>query len=197
MIQKKKKEAQSNDKIFTPPERNRLLTRLRNWLNNIPIKDPINRQMAVLLQIILVGFMAVLVLAAGVNVFLAETTSLQTIFINTSIFVLGLATLLFFLRRGYFYSTTAIIISVFIFAQSYAILVTSLLEVQSTLTFYTLAILLAGLLINPRALWVVFTINMGVIIFGVIQEQDSTLRLESVSVAGNFFLLNEFGRAHV
>jgi len=50
--------------------------------------------------------------------------------------------------------------------------------------------LLAGLLINPRALWVVFTINMGVIIFGVIQEQDSTLRLESVSVAGNFFLLN-------
>ncbi len=190
MIQKKKKEAQSNDKIFTPPERNRLLTRLRNWLNNIPIKDPINRQMAVLLQIILVGFMAVLLLAAGVNVFLAETTSLQAIFINTSVFVVGLVTLLFFLRRGYFYSITAIIISVFIFTQSYAILVTSLLEVQSTLTFYTLAILLAGLLINPRALWVVFTINMGVIIFGVTQEQDSTLRLESISVAGNFFLLN-------
>lgn len=167
-----------------------MLTRLKNWLNNIPIADPINRQMAVLLQIILVGFIAVLLLAAGVNVFLAETASLQTILINTSVFVLGLATLLFFLRRGYFYSITAIIISVFIFTQSYAILVTSLLEVQSTLTFYTLAILLAGLLINPRALWFVFTISMGLIIFGVTQEQDSTLRLESVSVAGNFFLLN-------
>ncbi|MBL8050844.1 MAG: GHKL domain-containing protein [Anaerolineales bacterium] len=167
-----------------------MLTRLRNWLNNIPIADPINRQMGVLLQIILVGFIAVLLLAAGVNVFLAETTSLQTILINTSIFVLGLATLLFFLRRGYFYSITAIIISVFIFTQSYAILVTSLLEVQSTLTFYTLAILLAGLLINPRALWFVFTMSMGLIIFGVTQEQDPTLRLESVSVAGNFFLLN-------
>ncbi|MBL8099702.1 MAG: hypothetical protein JNK81_10995 [Anaerolineales bacterium] len=167
-----------------------MLTRLKNWLNNIPVADPINRQMAVLLQIILVGFIAVLLLAAGINVFLAETTSLQTILINTSIFVLGLTTLLFFLRRGYFYGITAIIISVFIFTQSYAILVTSLLEVQSTLTFYTLAILLAGLLINPRALWFVFTISMGLIIFGVTQEQDPALRLESVSVAGNFFLLN-------
>jgi signal transduction histidine kinase len=167
-----------------------LLTRLRNWLNNIPIADPINRQMAVLLQIILLGFMGVLLIAATVNLFLSETTIQQTILGNTAFFVLALTALFTFLRRGYFYSITFIIISVFVFVQSYAILVTSLLEVQDTLTFYTLAILLAGLLINPRALWGVFALCAGIIIFGVMQEVEIEQRLEGISIAGNFILLN-------
>jgi len=167
-----------------------LITRLKNWLNNIPIADPINRQMAVLLQIILLGFMGVLLIAATVNLFLSETTTRQTILGNTAFFILALTGLFIFLRRGYFYSITFIIISIFVFVQSYAILVTSLLEVQDTLTFYTLAVLLAGLLINPRALWGVFALCVSIIIFGVIQEVEIEQRLEGISIAGNFILLN-------
>ncbi|MBL8091160.1 MAG: GHKL domain-containing protein [Anaerolineales bacterium] len=167
-----------------------MITRLKNWLNNIPIADPINRQMAVLLQIILLGFMGVLLIAATVNLFLSETTTRQTILGNTAFFILALTGLFIFLRRGYFYSITFIIISIFVFVQSYAILVTSLLEVQDTLTFYTLAVLLAGLLINPRALWGVFALCVSIIIFGVIQEVEIEQRLEGISIAGNFILLN-------
>lgn len=167
-----------------------MLTRLRNWLNNIPIPDPINRQMAVLLQAILIGFIIILIISAVVNIVLSETTPWQNVLTNALIFVLGLTSLLFFLRRGYFYSITIIIVGVFVFVQSYAIVVTSLLEVEDTLTFYTLAILLAGLLINPRALWLVFFLCAGVIIFGVTQEQDPVLRLNGVAIAGNFILLS-------
>ena len=167
-----------------------MLTRLRNWLNNIPIPDPINRQIAVLLQVILIGFTFIVIISAVVNMVLSETTPWQNVLSNALIFVLGLTSLLFFLRRGYFYSITMIIVGVFVFVQSYAIIVTSLLEVEDTLTFYTLAILLAGLLINPRSLWLVFFLCAGIIIFGVTQEQDLELRLSAVAIAGNFILLN-------
>lgn len=167
-----------------------MLAKLRNWLNHIPIADPINRQMAALLQIILIGFILVLLIAAGVNLSLDETTPPQTILINTSFFVIGLVSLLTFLRRGYFYSTTFIIIGVFVFVQSYAVIVASLLEAQSTLTFYTLSILLAGLLIHPRALWGVFALCAGLLIFGVMQETAPERRLEAIAIAGNFILLN-------
>lgn len=187
---KRRKQTLSNDKIFKPPERKLLFKKLRNWLNNIPIGDPINRQMAVLLQMILVGLIGVLLLAAIFNLLFSETPQWQIILRNTIVFISGIVGLLIFLRRGYFYSTTFMIVSIFVIVQSYALIATSLLEVQDTLTFYTLAILLAGLLINPRALWSVFVLCTGIIIFGVIQETEMQPRLEGITIAGNFILLN-------
>jgi hypothetical protein len=40
-------------------------------LNNIPVEDPVNRQMAALLQVMLLGLIAVFVTATLVNLFLS------------------------------------------------------------------------------------------------------------------------------
>ena len=42
-----------------------LTSRLRAWLDNLPISDSVERSMAALLQVILIGFIFILILANG------------------------------------------------------------------------------------------------------------------------------------
>lgn len=64
-----------------------LPSRLRAWLNHIPVHDAIDRRMAALLQVMLIGFMSILVIATTINMFLApETDSRQEILINNAVF---------------------------------------------------------------------------------------------------------------
>jgi hypothetical protein len=41
-----------------------LTSRIRSWLNDLPIGDPVNRRMASLLQILLIGFMGIILRVA-------------------------------------------------------------------------------------------------------------------------------------
>ena len=51
--------------------------RLRRWLNDIPIEDPINRQMAFLLQVMLLGLIAIILVATVVNLIRAFLTHIK------------------------------------------------------------------------------------------------------------------------
>ena len=164
---------------------------LRRWLNNIPIQDPVDRQMAALVQVILLGFITIIILAALVNILLPGTTIpsqriiLQTIF---SLLIIGIPLLL--LRRGFFRSSVFVIITILLAIESFAILAANLRSIAETLTFFTFAILLAGLLINRRALILTFVISTGAVLISVIREPDAALRLDRIVIAGNFILLN-------
>jgi hypothetical protein len=47
--------------------------RLREWPSNVPIQDPVDRRMAVRVQVILLVFMAIIVMAAILNLLIPDS----------------------------------------------------------------------------------------------------------------------------
>jgi len=166
------------------------LRTLRVWLNNIPIQDTVERRMATLLQVVLIGFIAVLLVAAALNLIIAPEISWQIVLIRSFIFILILGIPLALIRRGYFRSSVWIIIAIFFLLEAYAVTMASLREIAETLSFFTLAIMLAGLLVNRRALALTFVLSAAAVGFGAFQEQNAGLGEDGIVVAINFVLLN-------
>ena len=167
------------------------LITLRAWLNNLPIEDAVDRQMAALLQVILLGFIVIILLATLVNFLLpGVTVAPQAIVLQTFISLLVIGIPLFLLRRGSFRTSVFVIIALLLTVESFAILSQNLRAVAETLTFFTFAILLAGLLLSQRALLITFAISVGAILLSIAREQDAVLKMDSVVIAGNFILLN-------
>ena len=147
--------------------------------------------MAALLQVILLGFVSMVILAAVINLLLPETTlSSQIVLLQTiiSLSVLGIPLLL--LRKGFFRSSVFVIVALLLAVESFAIFSADLRAIAETLTFFTFAILLAGLLINRRALIITFLISAGALLGRALQEQNPALRLDQFVIVGNFILLN-------
>jgi signal transduction histidine kinase len=167
---------------------NRHPSRLHQWLNNIPIQDPVNRQMAALLQVMLLGLLALFITATGVNLFL--TTDPYEALIQGVQFSVIFSIPLILLRRGYFRISVFYIIAPFLILVTASIFASNLRSEAETLIFFTLAILLAGLLIDQRALVFTFAISAMIVLFYALREQDPTLRLDYIAIAGNFILLN-------
>src|SRR5215213_1202273 len=168
-----------------------LTSRVRAWLNELPTRDPINRRMASLIQTLLIGFMVIIMIAAILNLFITPVTSApQAVVIRTFIFLMIVAIPLFLLRRGSFRSSVFFIITIFLALETFAVTAANLRSIAETLLFFTLAILLAGLLIGRSALIVTFVIGAAAVLFGAIREQDQALRLDSFVIALNFILLN-------
>jgi signal transduction histidine kinase len=168
-----------------------LTSRVRSWLNDLPIGDPVNRRMASLLQILLIGFMVVIISAATLNLFISPATpSPQILIIRTVISLLVIEIPLFLLRRGSFYSSVLVIIAIFLVQETFAIARANLSGIVETLSFFTLAIFLAGLIIGRRALIFTFVLSAATVLLGAIREQDAVLRLDSFIIALNFILLN-------
>src|SRR5688572_19839972 len=139
-------------------------SQLSAWLNDLPIQDPVNRRMATLVQVMLIGFMAIIVISSILNIVLSPSSvSPQIILIRTAIFILIIGIPLVLLRRGHFRSSVLIIIAIFLLLETVAVLSGSLREIAETLSFFTLAIILAGLLLGPRALIFTYMLAAGVV----------------------------------
>ena len=59
-----------------------------------------------------------------------------------------------------------------------------------TLTFFTLAIILAGLMLSRRTLLLVFLISAAAVLVSAYREQTPAVRDDSFVIAANFILLN-------
>jgi PAS domain S-box-containing protein len=163
---------------------------LRRWLSTIPIKDLVERRMASLVQVILLGFMAIILIATILNLLIAPEIPWQMIVIRSGVVILVIGVPLLLLRRGHFRSSVLIIIGLFFILETFAVTTTTLGETTETLLFFTLTIILAGLLLGRRALVITYTLSVGVILIRALREQNATLRLESIVIASNFVLLN-------
>ncbi len=167
-----------------------IASRLRGWLNSSPIHDPVERRLAALLQVVLIGFIAVIVVAAVINWVIAEEVPWQVTLTRSFVFILLLAIPLGLLRRGYFRSSALILIAIFFSLEAFAVTVASLRENAETLSFFTLAIILAGLLLGRRALGLTFGLSAAVVLRSAFQEQSVGLGEEGITIAFNFILLN-------
>src|SRR6185436_19191535 len=102
-------------------------SRIASWLNDLPIEDRVERQMATLLQVILLGFITILLLAALVNFSLpGAAVPPQTILLQTFISLLVMGIPLFLLRRGSFRASVFVIITLLLIVESFAILSSNL-----------------------------------------------------------------------
>ena len=167
-----------------------ITSRLRDRLNNLPIQDPVARRMAALVQVILLGFMAIVIIAAILNLAIPPGLPWQAVLIRSSIFILIIGFPLALLRRGYFRTSVLIIIALFFILETIALTLENLRATAETLPFFTLTIILAGLLVGRRALALTFTFSAGVILLSALREQDAAVRMDSIIIASNFILLN-------
>jgi signal transduction histidine kinase len=171
-----------------PPTKN---SRIQTWLNNIPIEDSVNRQMAALLQVILLGFIAIIVIATILNLLFSPTAiPWNEVVIRSLIISIIIGIPFYLLRRGSFGSSVFIIIALFLMLETFAVLSANLRSIAESLTFFTLAIVLAGLLVGRRALTFTLVISAGAVLLGTLRESDPALRRDSLAIAANFILLN-------
>jgi signal transduction histidine kinase len=161
------------------------------WFENPSISDPIDRRMAVLIQVLLFGILAVVLLAFFLNLALSPAgIPWQANLLRTLIFITILSIPLIVLRRGYLRTSAKIIIAIFLLLEIFAVGTTDLRDVAETLTFFTLAIILAGLLLSRRTLLLVFLISAAAVLVSAYGEQAPTVREDSFVIAANFILLN-------
>ena len=172
-----------------------LTTRLNTWLNSIPIRDPVQRQMASLLQVVLLGLMAVIVLATIALLVIPTNPDQETSQGLRGNFTGFLVVLLPFLllRRGYFRGAVLIIITILFITPALAITVVFDLHNSGGILFqFTLAIILSGLLVDRRTLGVVYGLSAVIVAFSAIQMQsgEPDLARGGMEKAVNFILFN-------
>ena len=167
-----------------------LTPRLRRWLNNLPIQDPVERRIASLLQVVMIGLMVVIILATLVLVavpILSVQEKLHAIRGNLLGFVI-VALPLSLLRRGYFRGAALIIIIILFITPTLAVTVVfDLLNSGGILFQFTLAIILAGLLVGRCALALTYGLSAAVVGFAAFQGQNPSAHLAIVT---NFILFN-------
>ena len=171
------------------------LRTLRAWLNNIPVQDPIERRIAALLQVVLIGLIVVIILATIVFVTI-PTLSFQekiNVVISDLFGFLVVALPLILLRRGYFRASALIIIVILFITPTLAVTVVfDLLNSGGILFQFTLAILLAGLLVSRSALAITFGLSAAVVGFSAFRGQNAApqLAIANIEMAVNFILFN-------
>jgi signal transduction histidine kinase/PAS domain-containing protein len=170
-------------------------SRLDAWLNNIPIQDPVERQIASLFQVVLIGLMVVIILATILLVAIPTLSVQEKVSVVTSdligFLVVGLT--LSLLRRGYFRSSAMIIITILFITPTLAITVVfDLLNSGGILFQFTLATLLASLLVSRRALAITFALSAVVVGFAAFRGQNAApeLAMANLQTAANFILFN-------
>jgi len=165
-------------------------SRLPAWLNELPIQDPVNRRMAALLQVMLLGFVALVIIASILSLIISPSNiSTQFVIIRGAVFILIIAIPLVLLRGGHFRSSVLIVIGIFFLLEVGAVWSATLREVAETLSFFTLAIILAGLLVGRRVLVITYLLSVGVVSLAAYREQSAGLDSDGIIVALNFILL--------
>jgi len=167
------------------------MSRFRIWLNNIPIEDPVYLQMGALLQVILLGLITIFILAVIITLFLPSSTTPMisaVVRLLFGSFIFG--TPLVLLRRGKYYGSVYMILALLLLLMTYAVFNTNLRDIAETLTFFTLAIVLAGLLAGRKTLIITFLFSSTAILLSAFQQQDPILRSDEIVIAANFILIN-------
>lgn len=143
---------------------------LRRWLGNIPIGDLVERRMASLVQVTLLGLIAIVLITTVFNLLIAPDIPWQEILIRTAIFILVIGLPLTLLRRGHFRSSVLLIVAFFFLLGTFAVRTSLLRDTAETLLFFTLAIILAGLILGRHALVIIFVLSACVVTIRAFNE---------------------------
>lgn len=148
-----------------------MLAHLRQWLDNLQLRNPIEQRSAKMLQIFMIG----VILLPPLQIFLAFTPSssgyqiptLATILLTEVIMVAALM----LLRRGHFIWATRILIGIMLLGVGLNLLLNGLRDNRLLLLAFTPPITLAGLLLNRRAAVLTTGSSLGITLAAGLLEQ--------------------------
>ncbi|HYF63611.1 MAG TPA: PAS domain S-box protein, partial [Herpetosiphonaceae bacterium] len=138
------------------------------WLRAIPAGNPIDGQLMLLLQALLLGVLVTLGLAIGLNVVLFGAAALTFRGLAPNLAVLALVGLaLWLLRRGHFHWSVGLVTAGLLAALAHALLRPDALLNDAILIEFAIPITLAGLLLDRRALLAVVAISIAIVARGL------------------------------
>ncbi|MBL8092239.1 MAG: PAS domain S-box protein, partial [Anaerolineales bacterium] len=170
-------------------------TKLKNWWNDLPIQDEIERRMAVLIQALLLALVVILLFAIVFNQLSPDISIQQKInglTYNAIAFFVFLL-LLRLIRWGYYKTCVTILLFLFLALPTVNILLSAELQRFSyLLAMYTLSVTVAGLGLGRGALGLVWVISSAIVIISAVlsSNQNPESRNINTAIAGNFVLLN-------
>jgi signal transduction histidine kinase len=179
-----------HDQPTNRPYEENFPSRVRAWLYDLPIQDPVERGMAALVQVILIGFIAIVAIAAILKLMSPPGVSWRGDLILSSILILLMGISQALLRRGYFRNSILIIIAVFFILQIISVSTSSRREIAETFPFLTFTIILAGLFVGRRALVLSFILSAALILLNTFREQNAEIKIDNIIIASNLILLN-------
>ena len=180
----------SHDQPTNRPYEENFPSRVRAWLNDLPIQDPVERRMAALVQVILIGFIAIVAIVTILKLVSPPGVSWRGDLILSSILILLMGISQALLRRGYFRNSILIIIALFFILQIISVSTSSRREIAETFPFLTFTIILAGLFVGRRALVLSFILSAALILLNTFREQNAEIKIDNIIIASNLILLN-------
>lgn len=180
----------SHDQPTNRPYEENFPSRVRAWLYDLPIQDPVERRMAALVQVILIGFIAIVAIVTILKLVSPPGVSWRGDLILSSILILLMGISQALLRRGYFRNSILIIIAVFFILQIISVSTSSRREIAETFPFLTFTIILAGLFVGRRALVLSFILSAALILLNTFREQNAEIKIDNIIIASNLILLN-------
>jgi two-component system cell cycle sensor histidine kinase/response regulator CckA len=149
-----------------------MLNRLRHWLNDTPLRDPIERQQAPLLQIMLIGIIIVASLALLNNLIAPNTAERQLLGTATNaLYILCTAVSLVVLRYGRFHLAVSIPAVGITLIFGVALIAVGLRDGAPFLIVFAVPIMLAGLLGGRSVLFVVIGMSLATVILALILQR--------------------------
>jgi PAS domain S-box-containing protein len=152
-------------------------TRLRGWLSDIPIDDHVERRLAALLQIFLIGLLAIAVAALAIVISMSGSLTrnpIPPLAVLISIMLIGAA--LPVLRRGRFRLAVMVATLGMILGVTIVLFIRGLHTNAALLLALSLPITLTGLLIGRRALALTIALSsMAVLSVAMLQRAGSPL----------------------
>lgn len=158
---------------------------LRRWLANIRIIDPVVRQQALLLQIILIVIVLALGLALVFSMLLLNQAGPRlNVLAPKLLLLLCIASALIILRRGQFQAALGLAIAGLLLEPAYALLSEGVLNNPGPLLLFCVPIALAGILLYRHALMLVATTTVLIVagVFWLEQVRSTTPLLETFVV---------------
>jgi len=142
--------------------------RLRSWLNDLSLSDPIERQQGPLLQVILLGLSILAILALMLTLATNDTTD-QAKLLNVSSLIVEVILYpicLVLLRRGRFTYAVAIAIAGLLISNTILLIPRGLNSNWITMFVFAYPITFAGLLTGRRVLWLTTGLSI-ICLFGI------------------------------
>ncbi len=186
-----------------------MVQRLRHWLGDIPINDPIQKQLAGSIQPLLIALLILTGLAVIIPLFVVGTAVFTRGGYGPILIVfLCLTGALLFLRRGHFTAAVALVIGALLLWEAQRVLTAALAGSSAPLLIFLIPITVAGLMLGRRALLLTVCVSVLTLLgmIAVEQSRPSSSDITSASIgstASQFmvavsllaFLLDQVGAA--
>jgi anti-anti-sigma regulatory factor len=149
--------------------------RIRSWLNNVPIADPIERRQAPLIQLLLLTLLAAALLALPfVFIGVTENMGERLSILSSVVLIFGFAAALVILRRGYFRLAVALTALAFLPGQAISLFSAGTHESGLIFLLFTIPLALVGLLGGRWALLITIGAIVGMVAVAVILEAQGS-----------------------